>query len=94
MKLREIIDEAFDADYYDYLQDEMRIRKGTEDAERAHNDSAAGTSAGDFIVSAYEVGKISYDQALKELRFQLKDDPMELEFWSMELNSARELREE
>jgi len=66
MKLNKI----FNVDYYEYLQDEMR---GAKDAESAPNDSAGGTSAGDFIVSAFEVGKITAEQAEKELKFQINE---------------------
>ena len=86
MKLKEV----FDAEYYDYLQDEREQKKVSDKYEDIPND--AETSMADFIVSKYEVGKISYEDALKELRATIKD--FELEFWSMELNSAREMKKD
>ena len=85
MKLKEV----FDAEYYDYLQDERHQKKVSDKYEDIPND--AETSMADFIVSKYEVGQISYEEALKELRASVKD--FELEFWSMELNSAREMKD-
>lgn len=86
MKLKEI----FDPKYYDYLQDERHQKKVDGKYEDIPND--AETSMADFIVSKYEVGKISYEDALKELRATVKD--IELEFWSMELISAKAMKED
>lgn len=86
----ESLESPFDRDYYEFLQDEIEIHKHEIISEE---DSAGGTSAGDFIVSAYEVGVIEYDQAVQELRFQVQD-VHDLDFWLSELNAAQWMRED
>lgn len=80
MKLNEI----FDADYYDQLQHQMKMKKAEKQPESDE------TEMQDFIISKYEANKISYDQAWKEIK---KITPKkELFFWEMELGSARDMK--
>lgn len=55
------------------------------------NDSE--TSIQDMIVSRYEIGELTYDQALTELKKACGNDRASFGFWQMELTSAEALRE-
>ena len=58
--------DVFDPNYYDVLQDEMRRKKYDryEDAPRLDTE----TDMQDFIISKFEAGKISFEDAKKELK--------------------------
>lgn len=84
MKLNEI----FDSNYYDFLQDEMRRKNYDPYEDDPHEDTE--TSMEDFIVAKFEAGKISYEEAKKELRKRINND-LEYKFWTMELAMAAEL---
>ena len=45
------------------------------------------TSVADMIITRYELGKISYEQAAKEL------NDNDLDVWMIELNAAKSLKE-
>lgn len=48
------------------------------------------TSVEDMIITRYELGQITYEQAAAELK---NSDPKGYWFWEMELNAARDLKE-
>ena len=76
------LDEVFDEHYYDYLQDEMRHKK-----YNPHEDSPVDDTEmhmGDFIISAYETGQISFQEAKRRLR-AISSDELEYSFWNAEL---------
>lgn len=54
-------------------------------------ESAEQTSQQDFIISAYETGDISKEEAWERIKQCTPKD--ELFFWDMELNSAEDLKE-
>ena len=85
MKLNEI----FDPEYYDELQHQMQRRKFDRD-EDIPDDSE--TSMQDFIISKFEVGQLTYEQALEELKKITPDDQMF--FYQQELDMAQELKED
>ncbi|KKL27958.1 hypothetical protein LCGC14_2379980, partial [marine sediment metagenome] len=78
--LKSKLDEAFDPDYYDFLQDEMKRKKFDPD-EDLRDDTE--TDIQDFIISNFEVGNIPFEEA----KAMLKDacsTPLEYQFWRME----------
>ena len=85
MKLNEI----FDPEYYDVLQDQMKRREFDRD-EDIPNDTE--TSIQDFIISRFEAGDLTYDEALTELKKNTPADQMY--FYKQELDMADELRED
>lgn len=89
MKLNEIKDESvFDSNYYDYLQDEMKRKAYDPFEDKPQTDT--DTDIQDFVVSSFEVGKLSYEEAKNRLK-QVCSTPYELKFWTMELAMAAEL---
>ena len=84
MKLNEI----FDPNFYDHLQDKMQRSKHDPFEDDPITDTKMDMN--DFIVSKFEAGKISFRKARKELK-KASTTKMEFEFWMMELISAREL---
>ena len=82
--------EVFDAEYYDYLQDEMRRKKYDPDEDRAPEDTE--TDMQEFIISQYEVGQISYEDAWAKIKEITPED--QLFFWEMELGSAKDLMDD
>ena len=89
MKLFEILEE-FDQEYYDYLQDEMKRKKFDRYEDLPSED--VETSMQDFIISKFEAGNVTYDQALQELKKITPDD--ELFFYHQELDSAQDLMDD
>jgi len=81
------IDEVFDEDYYDFLQDEMRRKKFDPD-EDLRDDTE--TEIQDFIISNFEAGNVSYEEAKKMLQ-AASSTPLEYQFWRMELAAAAEM---
>lgn len=84
MKLNEI----FDPNYYDYVQDEMQRRQHDPFEDDPQTDTEM--SMQDFIVSRFEAGDVSYEEARDKLK-KITSSPMEFEFWMMELVSAQAL---
>ena len=82
MKLNEI----FDDKYYDHLQDEMK-RKKFDKHEDVPNDTEG--DLGDFIISKFEAGKVSLQQATAEIKKEIPKDQQF--FWLHELGMADEL---
>ncbi len=82
MKLNEI----FDPDYYDHLQDEMKRRKF--DKHEDIRDDTEGDMA-DFIISKFEAGKVTIEQAWAEIKKKVPKG--EWPFWERELHMADEL---
>ena len=87
MKLDEVFD-VFDSDYYDFLQDEMRRKKYDSDEDRPITDTE--TDIQDFIISNFEAGNVSFEEAKKMLQ-AASSTPLEYQFWRMELVMAAEL---
>lgn len=85
MKLNEI----FDAAYYDEIQNQIARRKMDDDEVTQDTE----TPMQDFVISAYEVGQISFEEAEKRIK-QISNSAIEKEFWMMELISARELKQD
>ena len=83
MKLNEVFDENF----YDFLQDEMRRKVYDPHEDRPNTDTEM--HIGDFIVSSFEAGKITYEEAKKRLE-KIADTPTDMKFWHMELALANE----
>jgi len=83
MKLNEVFDENF----YDYIQDEMRRKVYDPDEDRPNTDTEM--HIGDYVVSAFEAGKLSYEEAKKRLK-EISASPHDLKFWHMELALANE----
>lgn len=81
------LDEIFDAEYYDTLQQERNIKSAI--YNEVPDDTQ--TSIQDFIITAYEVGKLTYQQALEKLKQNTPED--QLFFYVHELNMAQELKE-
>ena len=77
MKLHEI----FDDKYYDEMQHQI--------AANAPEQQTSETSMQDFIISTFEAGEMSYDQALEQLKQNTPPDQMF--FWEHELAMAAEL---
>lgn len=82
MKLNEI----FDDKYYDHLQDEMK-RKKFDRHEDIPNDTE--NDMADFIISKYETGKVTKEQAWAEIKKKVPED--QWFFWERELGMAEEL---
>lgn len=82
MKLNEI----FDANYYDHLQDEMK-RKKFDKHEDVPNDTEGDLA--DFIISKFEAGKVTKEQAWAEIKKKVPED--QWFFWEQELHMAEEL---
>ena len=82
------LDEVFDSNYYDFLQDEMARKK--HDPFEDDPQESGETSMEDFIISKFETGKISFEDAKKELKKQTTTE-LEYHFWRMELVMAAEL---
>lgn len=80
------LNEIFDADYYDHLQDEMK-RKKFDRHEDVPNDTEG--DLGDFIISQFEAGKINFQQAKAEIKKKVPQD--QHFFWLHELGMAEEL---
>ena len=81
------LNEIFDPNYYDFLQDEMRRKKFDPD-EDLRNDTE--TDIQDFIISNFEAGNVSFEEAKKMLQ-AASSTPLEYQFWRMELVTAAEL---
>ena len=90
MKLKEIIEEVFDEKYYDYLQGEMKRKEFDRYEDIPPEDTE--TSIQDFIITKFETGNITYDEALRELEKVTPDS--EIFFYHHELNMARELMDD
>ena len=86
------LDEVFDGNYYDFLQDEGQ-RKHVHDPIEDAPPNDTETSIQDFIVSKYEAGEITYDEAKKEIAASTPNS-FEEKFWRMELAAAAELKED
>lgn len=85
------LDEVFDENYYDFIQDEMKRK-----VYDPHEDMPAEDTEmhmGDYIISAFEAGKLSYNDAKKRLE-EIADSAIDLNFWKMELAMASELLDE
>ncbi len=85
--LKSKVEEVFDPNYYDFLQDEMRRKKFDPD-EDLRNDTE--TDIQDFIISNFEAGNVSFEEAKKMLQ-AASSTPLEYQFWRMELVTAAEL---
>lgn len=86
------LDEVFDGNYYDFLQDEVQRKHVHDPIEDAPlNDTE--TSLQDFIISAYEADEISYEEARKRI-VSATPNSFEQKFWIMELAAAAELKED
>ena len=77
MKLHEM----FDDKYYDEIQHQI--------ASKMPEQPTSETSTQDFIISTFEAGEISYDEAMKQLKQNTPPDQMF--FWEHELAMAAEL---
>ena len=76
------LDEVFDDNYYDFLQDEMKRK-----AYDPHEDNPVDDTEmhmGDYVISAYEVGKISFEEAKQRLK-EISTTNLEYHFWKTEL---------
>ncbi len=82
------LDEVFDENYYDFLQDELRRKEHDPYEDDPAEDTE--TSMEDFIIAKFEAGEITYDEAKTELRKRIDND-VEYKFWTMELAMAAEL---
>ena len=82
------LDQVFDPNYYDFLQDEMRRKKYDPDEDRPLYDTE--TDIQDFIIANFEAGNVSFEEAKAMLR-DASSTPLEYQFWRMELVSAAEL---
>jgi len=82
------LDEVFDDNFYDFIQDDMKrkVYDPHEDTPRSDTEMHMG----DYVVSAFEAGKLSYEDAKKRLK-EISDSPIDLQFWTMELAMAAEL---
>lgn len=72
----------FDEDYYDLIQEELKIVID----EPPINDTV--TDIQDFILGQFEVGQISYDEAMEKLKDVTPEEY--LWFWIDELDAANE----
>ena len=86
------LDEVFDENYYDFLQDEVRRKHIFDPIEDAPPDDTT-TTIQDFIITAYETDKISYEEARKRITAATPNS-FEQKFWRMELAAAAELKED
>jgi hypothetical protein len=86
------LDEIFDGNYYDYLQDEVR-RKHIHDPFEDEPLNDTTTSIQDFIISAYETDQISFEEARKRITAATPNS-FEQKFWRMELAAAAELKDD
>ena len=82
MKLNEI----FNDEYYDQLQRDLKQRHNPSWHEP---DPDTETSMQDFIISQFEAGELTYEQAFKKLKKITPAD--QLFFWEHELAMADEL---
>lgn len=80
MNLREI----FNDDYYDEIQHQLKARQPKRET--------SATTIQDFIISSFEAGDISYDEALAKLKEATPED--QLFFWEHELGMAEELKKD
>lgn len=83
MKLNEI----FDDNYYDQIQHDLKHRDDSPSWHEPDHDTE--TSMQDFIISQFEVGDLTYEQALAKLKKITPKDQMF--FWEHELAMAAEL---
>ncbi len=89
MKLKEVQD-VFDPKYYDYLQGEMKRKEFDRYEDVPPEDTE--TTIQDFIITKFETGNITYDEALRELEKVTPDS--EIFFYHHELNMARQLMDD
>lgn len=89
------LNEVFDDKYYDQLQHDLKRHHKDDKEDRAHVSGAdprkasQETSIQDMIISRFEAGKLTYQQAERELKKHTPRD--ELFFWTHELHMAKEL---
>lgn len=89
------LNEVFDDRYYDQLQRDIKRHIKPEREIKPHvsgadkHDASEETSIQDFIISKFEAGQITFQQALAELKKHTPKD--EMFFWQHELNMADEL---
>lgn len=85
MKLNEIFDDR----YYDQIQQDLKRHREPEQPSWHEPDHDAETSMQDFIISQFEAGDLTYQQALEKLKEVTPKDQMF--FWEHELAMAQEL---
>jgi hypothetical protein len=86
MKLNEIFDDR----YYDEIQMDLKRRREPNDTPSWHEPAHdTETSMQDFIISQFEAGDLTYEQALQKLKEVTPKDQMF--FWKHELAMADEL---
>ena len=76
------LDEVFDDNYYDFLQDEMRRK--TYDPNKGEPIKDTEMHMGDFILAAFDSGDITFDEAKKRLK-EIALTNLEYHFWKTEL---------
>ncbi len=86
MKLNEVFDENF----YDFIQDDMKRKVYDPYEDNPSEDTEM--HMGDYIVSAFRAGKLSYNKAADRLK-EISDSPVDYQFWRMELALADEEQE-
>ena len=81
------LDEVFDENFYDFIQDDMRRKVYDPYEDNPAEDTEM--HMGDYIVSAFRAGKLSYNKAADRLK-EISDSPKDYQFWRMELALASE----
>ncbi len=81
------LDEVFDEDFYDFIQDDMKRKIYDPYKDEPVKDTEM--HIGDYIVSAFKAGKMSYDEAADSLK-DIADSPIDYQFWRIELAVASE----
>ena len=82
------LSEVFDPNFYDFIQDDMRRKLYDRDEDGPTTDTEIDMQ--EFIISKFESGAISFDDAKKELHKHTTTE-LEYQFWRMELVVAAEL---